>query len=373
MVSGNRRQTVLLLQGGGALGAFQAGVYEALEEARILPDWVVGTSIGAINGALIAGNPPRLRLARLREFWEAVSEQGWHARARDWPLPRQAQTLLGNLHVLSRGVPGFFSPRLEGAFGWDLPLPPERASYYDTTPLRLTLEALVDFDLLNAGATRLSVGAVRVRGGEGVYFDSGAQALGVEHIMASGALPPGFPPVRVDGDLYWDGGLSSNTPLEFVLEDNPRRDSLCFLATLWNPSGGEPGSLREVLAHAKDIQYASRARDLVAREQRLHELRHVINALAARLPEVLRDDPAVRALRAHGCASNYHLVRLQAPLHDHADHTRDIDFAAATVRARWQEGLNQARAAIARRPWARSLDADRGVFIHEMQDQGKAS
>ncbi len=359
------RQTVLLLQGGGALGAFQAGVFEALDGAGRQPDWVVGTSIGAINGALIAGNPPERRLERLREFWEAVSEQGWHARARDWPLPAQAQLLLGNLHVLSRGVPGFFAPRLEAAFGWDMPLPPERASYYDTTPLRRTLEALVDFDYLNGGPVRLSVGAVKVSGGELAYFDSRSRELGVDHIMASGALPPGFPPVRVDGELYWDGGLSSNTPLEHVLSDSPRRHSLCFLATLWNPSGDEPTSVRAVLARAKDIQYASRARDLVAREQRMHELRHVINALAGRLPKEVRDDPAVRALRAYGCPSSYHLVRLQAPVHDHDDHTKDIDFSAATVRARWQAGLAQARAAIAARPWARRQAADTGVFIHE--------
>src|SRR6201996_590552 len=227
-------QVVLVLQGGGALGSYQAGVYQALQEAGIEPDWIVGTSIGAINASLIAGNAPQNRLARLIEFWTGVQRtHGW-----DWRgvLPDFADKL-SYWTTLAHGIPGFFTPNPFAHAGDSYPLGADRAGYYSTAPLEATLAELVDFDLINQGNPRLTIGAAHVRTSQMTYFDSRRCKLDVKHIMASGALPPAFPAVRVDGELYWDGGILSNTPTEVVLDDDPRRDSLIFSVHLWNPVG----------------------------------------------------------------------------------------------------------------------------------------
>ena len=223
--SAGDRQVVLVLQGGGALGAYQMGVYEALHEAGIEPDWVIGTSIGAINAALIAGNPREQRLARLQQFWEQVELR--------WP-PAAALAALGMAHLLPNamtvlsGVPAFFRLNAQALRGVHAELGVEQASYYSTEPLRSTLLSLVDFARIGDGGTRMTVGAVNANTGAMRYFDSRELSLGIEHVMASGALPPAFPAVRIDGEPYWDGGIYSNTPIEAVLDDNPRRDSLIF-------------------------------------------------------------------------------------------------------------------------------------------------
>jgi NTE family protein len=232
-------QVALVLQGGGALGSYQAGVYQALQEAGTEPDWIVGTSIGAINASLIAGNAPQDRLARLIEFWSRVQ------RAPQWDL-RGLLSGFGDRWsywtTLTHGIPGFFTPNPLAHAGDFYPLGADYAGYYSTAPLEATLSELVDFNLINGGKPRLTVGAAHVRTSQMTYFDSSRCELDVKHIMASGALPPAFPAVRVNGELYWDGGILSNTPTEVVFDDNPRRDSLIFTVHLWNPLGTEPSA-----------------------------------------------------------------------------------------------------------------------------------
>jgi NTE family protein len=355
-------QAVLVLQGGGALGAYQVGVYQAMHEAGIEPRWVVGTSIGAINGALVAGNPPERRLKRLREFWDHVEQQvdiegplawlGWG-------------NVLANVTTVTRGIPGFFTPNPAALAGTQAQVGVESASYYDTAPLRDTLAALVDFDHLAEGHVRLTVGAVGVASGEMHYFDSRDRRLGVEHILASCALPPAFAAVRIDGEAFWDGGVYSNTPLEAVMDDKPRRDALIFAVNVWQPHGPEPGSIWQVMGRQKEIQYASRSDSHVARQQQIHRLRHVIREMQRCLPAGTRETPRVKALAAWGCATTMHVVRLLAPRLPGEDHTKDIDFTAAGVQARWQAGLKDARAMIERAPWDAPVDTLDGVVVHD--------
>jgi NTE family protein len=355
-------QIVLVLQGGGALGAYQAGVYQALMEAGIEPDWIIGTSIGAINAALIAGNAPRDRIARMRAFWDCVT----HPHALDPWLPG---ALLGNafanMNTLLRGVSGFFHLNPAAWWGPHIPLGVDRAGYYTTQPLAETLRRLVDFDLLQQGKVRLTTGAVNVRTSEMRYFDSRDMALGPAHIMASGALPPAFPAVAIDGEHYWDGGVYSNTPIEVVLDDNPRRNSLIFSVNLWQPAGPEPQTIWEVLARQKDIQYASRGRSHVARQEQIHRLRHVVRELAKRIPEAQRDDPMVKELASYGCGTVMHLVRLLSPRLDGEDHTKDIDFTAAGIASRWQAGHAHAQRVLTERPWLQAGDELQGIIVHE--------
>jgi NTE family protein len=352
---------VLDLQGGGALGAYQAGVYQALHEAGMEPHWVIGTSIGAINAALIAGNAPAQRLERLRSFWQSIRSPLPLGIGR--PAPGLA-TLLSNAATAACGVRGFFRPNPAAWLGPFAPVGAEAASFYDPSPLRTTLSDLVDFDRLPLGGTRLTVGAVNVGTGRMRYFDSRDEAVGIDHVMASGALPPAFPPVRIGDDWYWDGGIYSNTPIEAVLDDRPRRSCLIFTASVWQPSGPIPQSLAQVAARQKDLQYASRADSHIAKQKQIHRLRHVIRELARQLPAARRSDPAVRELTAWGCATTMHVVRLLSPPIDGEDQTKDIDFTPAGMQARWQAGHAATRAAIERAPWTAPVDPIEGVVEH---------
>ncbi|MFK4497107.1 NTE family protein [Bradyrhizobium japonicum] len=322
-------QVVLVLQGGGALGSYQAGVYQALHEAGIEPDWVIGTSIGAINGSLIAGNAPENRLARLKEFWKRMEQNPVWALGGAFP---DFSEKLAYLSTVTNGIPGFFRPNPLAHAGDSFPLGADHAGFYSTAPLEKTLSELVDFDLANRCAPRLTVGAAHVGTSEMRYFDSRDGELTVKHVMASGALPPAFPAVRIDGELYWDGGILSNTPTEAVFDDNPRRDSLIFSVHLWNSVGAEPTTMAEVLNRHKDVQYSSRIASQIVRQQQAHRLRHVINQLAARLPESERNDPAVRELMSYGCPTRMHVVRLLAPQLDRETHTKDIDSVRRALR-----------------------------------------
>ena len=255
---------MLLLQGGGALGSYQAGVYQALAEANIYPDWVAGISIGAVNSALIAGNPPEKRVERLREFWEAVSTSPLGLPY--FPslnIPDDSSHSLLNqtraLGILLFGAPNFFTPRVPPPTPWDAK-PADAVSFYDVAPLKATLERLVDFDRINAGDMRLSVGAVNVRTGNFVYFDTTTHRIGPAHIIASGSLPPGFPATEIDGEYYWDGGMVSNTPLQWVLDSRPRRDLLAFQIDLWSAQGELPHNLADADLRAKEIRFSSRTR-----------------------------------------------------------------------------------------------------------------
>jgi NTE family protein len=355
-------QTVLVLQGGGALGAYQAGVYQALHEAGLEPDWVIGTSIGAINAALIAGNAPSDRLAKLQAFWKRV-EYGLPANSlAALPGGAAASTLL----TMLTGLPAFFKPNPMALMGNAWPLGAEMAGHYSTAPLRQTLTELVDFDRINRRETRISVGAANVCTSQMHYFDSREREFRVEHVLASGALPPAFPAVRVDGELYWDGGILSNTPLEAIFDDNPRRDALIFSVHVWNPDGAEPKTLNQVLNRQKDVQFASRSRSQIARQKQIHKLRHVIANLSQRLPEAERASNEVAELASYGCLTQMHVVAMVAPTLPNEDHTKDIDFSGGGIRARWEAGYAQTQAAIAQAPWTAPADPLEGVILHRM-------
>jgi NTE family protein len=356
------RQTVLVFQGGGALGAYQAGVYQALHDAGIEPDWIIGTSIGAINAALIAGNAAKDRLPRLEDFWRRMQQSpGWGA-ASIWPAIADAQTYWT---TLLGGIPAFFKPNPLAFLGSHVPVGADRAGYYSTEPLRQTLFDLVDFPRLNQCIPRLTVGAAHVRTSGLRYFDTRDGTITIDHIMASGALPPAFPAIRIDGELYWDGGILSNTPTEAIFDDNPRRDSLIFAVHVWNPTGPEPDTMFDVLHRLKDIQYSSRVASHIARQRQVHRLRHVIGELVKHLPEEARRSPEVRELAGYGCQTRMHVVRLLAPRLDNENHTKDVDFTAASIGRRWEAGYLATRQSLEQRPWDREGDPLEGVVLHE--------
>jgi NTE family protein len=353
-------QVVLVFQGGGALGSYQAGVYQALHEASIEPDWVIGTSIGAINASLIAGNRRDDRIARLREFWQRVESHPWW----DFGGVSGFSDALSNWSTVVGGIPAFFEPNPMAHLGIHLPIGADQAGYYSTMPLEKTLTELVDFDRINRQAPRFTVGAAHVRTSEMRYFDSRTSEISVRHVLASGALPPAFPAIRIDGELYWDGGVLSNTPTEIVFDDNPRRDALIFAVHMWNPAGPEPVSMGEVLHRHKDIQYSSRISSHVVRQKQTHRLRHVISQLAARLSDEDRDSDAVRELAAFGCTTRMHIVQLLAPRLSHENHTKDIDFSRAGIRHRWEAGFEHTRHMLEKKPWQGEFDALEGVILH---------
>ncbi len=355
-------QIVLVLQGGGALGAYQAGVYEAMHEAGVEPDWVIGTSIGAINASLIAGNKPERRPAKLRAFWKRVEQDpALEAMGR---MPFFGASLT-NWATLTSGVANFFKPNPLAFFGQNVPLAADSAGYYSTEPLEATLNELVDFSLVANRAPRLTVGAANVRTAEMRYFDSRDTRLCARHVMASGALPPAFPAVRIEGELYWDGGILSNTPVEAVFDDKPRRNSLIFAVHVWNPDGPEPETIRQVMNRQKDIQYSSRTVTHIRRQKQIHRLRHIVAELAARLPQEERETPLVREMASYGCLTRMHVVRLLAPQLEGEDHTKDIDFSRAGIHARWEAGFSDARRVLADAPWRGEFDPLEGFYLHE--------
>ncbi len=355
-------QVVLVLQGGGALGAYQLGVYHALHDAGVEPDWVIGTSIGAINAALIAGNRPAERIDRLDDFWRRMQSASPVLGPLDW---LGLSALASNFATVTRGIPDFFVPNAGAWRGAMAPLGVEAAAYYSTAPLRATLAELVDWDYLCECRTRITVGAVNVCSGTMRYFDNRHERLGVDHVMASGALPPAFAAVRVDGQPYWDGGIYSNTPIEAVLDDKPRRDSLIFAVNVWHQSGAEPESIWQVMGRQKDIQYASRADSHIARQKQIHRLRHVIRELHRELPPAKRAEPMVQELLSWGCGTVMHVVRLVAPRLEGEDPTKDIDFTPAGVRARREAGYADTLRMIERAPWRHQPhDPIEGVIEH---------
>jgi len=270
--------------------------------------------------------------------------------------------------TILRGIPDFFEPNPGAFLGTHVPLGADAAGFYSTAPLERTLLELVDFSLVNKCSPRLTVGAAHVRTSAMRYFDSRDGEIGVKHIMASGALPPAFPAVRIDGELYWDGGILSNTPTEVVFDDNPRKDSLIFAVHLWNPAGAEPTTMAEVLNRHKDVQYSSRIMSHVARQQQAHRLRHIINQLGARLPESERNNPAVRELLGYGCQTRMHVVRLLAPQLDREAHTKDIDFSPRGIMKRWDAGYAHTEAVLQHAPWIGEFDPLSGVVLHEQME-----
>jgi len=339
-------QIALLLQGGGALGAYQAGVYEALSESGIHPDWVAGISIGAINAALIAGNSPEVRVDRLRAFWESVTSHPWALVGNSWAglpacgdLARELANQASAAFALAAGAWGFFTPR--SLPPWLAPSgAPEATSWYDTKPLKAKLEELVDFDRVNAGETRLSVGAVNVRTGNLTYFDTTTHMIGPAHVMGSGALPPGFPAVEIEGEHFWDGGMVSNTPLQWVLESEPQRDTLAFQVDLWSARGDLPRTIAEVTTRQKEIQFSSRTRASSDSFKYSQGIRGALTHLLDELPAHLKQSAEAEMLR--GVASNkvYNLIQLIYRSERYEGASKDFDFSARSMQQHWRAGYH---------------------------------
>ncbi|WP_266159459.1 patatin-like phospholipase family protein [Dyella silvatica] len=338
----------LVLQGGGALGAYQAGVFEGLHEADIPLGWIAGISIGALNAAIIAGNAFE------------------HALFNGSEATRTALSFLQASSAAIQGQSGFFHPRFPIPMPW-LEGPSAANSWYDMSPLKATLERFCDFDRINAGETRVSVGAVNVATGNFSYFDNTRIALRAEHFMASGALPPAFAPVEIDGEFFWDGGIVSNTPLQEVLRASPRRDTLVFQVDLWSARGSIPNNLANVAERTKDIQYSSRTRFVTDALQGEQRYRTVLRKVLERVPEALRkDDPWFNLAAELSCGKRYnvqHLIyRQQKFEHDY----KDYQFGSSTMNKHWAEGLSDIRRTLANRSWLELPDSDAGFITHDI-------
>jgi NTE family protein len=370
----NYETVALMLQGGGALGAYQAGVFQGLYEAGIEPNWLAGISIGALNTAIIAGNPPGKRVERLLEFWETICQPAFgpplpafieHALFNSSDALRKAFTATQAMSAIVEGQKGFFVPR----FPPPLPTvsgPPQTASYYDTAPLKATLEALCDFDRINSGETRVSVGAVNCGTGNFVYFDNTHTTLRPEHFMASGALPPGFAAVEIDGQYYWDGGLMSNTPLYEVIQSTPRRDTLAFQVDLWSAIGPVPDNLTDVQGRMKDIQYSSRTRLVTDMLQRSQRFRHVLREVLERVPSDQRDDKWCKLADDLACSKRYNVIHLIYRHKEYEGQYKDFQFGLSTMREHWQSGLDDIRRSLEHPDWLDMPDNDAGFVTHDI-------
>jgi NTE family protein len=353
----------LVLQGGGALGSYQAGVYEALASSEYLPDWVAGISIGAINAAIIAGNTPENRVKRLRAFWNEITTHTslWPSALVGSPAVWQRQT--SALITLMFGRPGFYTPRT--LLDWFSP--GDLVSYYDTSVLKGTLERLVDFDRINhAKDMRLSVGAVNVRTGQFSYFDSASMAIRPEHVMASGALPPGFPPVEIDGEHYWDGGLFSNTPLEYVLDYSPRRSRLTFQVDVFQAQGRLPTNLDEVSEREKDIRYSSRTQICSKAFRDKHDVRHAINELHKLLPPDLASTAQAKRLYEHGCVTEMDIVQLVYRQAEPQGASKDYQFSRSSMERLWREGTSAAQTVLHASPRLAPKPQELGVRVFDV-------
>jgi len=429
----------LLLQGGGALGAYQAGVYQALSEARLDPDWVAGISIGAINSALIAGNPPDARVERLRKFWELVTmtppwagagqlataamngpmrglmdqataaaasiaatslavvsskpltehadnlREVWKQIATNaissWPsdlalfaargdVARELANQMSAALAMARGAPGFFAPRLP--VPWlQPPGSHEATSYYDSAQLKTTLERLVDFDRINAGAMRFSVGAVNVGTGNFVYFDNRTHTIGPEHVMASGALPPGFPAIEIEGEHYWDGGLVSNTPLQWVLESEPRQDTLAFQVDLWSARGAFPRNMAEVMTRQKEIQYSSRTRANSDRFKYTQRIRNALSDLLQKLPEELKHSPEFGVLSPVADHKAYNLVQLIYRSKQYEGDSKDYEFSRLSMEDHWRAGYHDTVRTLRYPEVLARPQNHEGVFTFDLAQDGR--
>ncbi|MBN9580398.1 MAG: patatin-like phospholipase family protein [Afipia sp.] len=370
-------QRVLVLQGGGALGSYQAGAYQALCHHNFEPAWVAGISIGAINAAIIAGNSRETRVARLREFWEMVSS----ASPMPWaPLVQsdQARAVFNETSaamIATFGVPGFFRPRFPPATVWPAGSP-QAQSYYDTSPLRATLERLVDFDRINAVKTRLSVGAVSVTSGNFRYFDNAEfrrlnKKIGPEHIMASGALPPGFPPIEIEGEHYWDGGVASNTPLDYVLDAETRRDLLIFQIDLFSAHGPLPQTLVEAAEREKDIRYSSRTRLNTDKARKIHEIRKAMRDLIAKLPDDLKNDPLAATVSKAAEENTVSIVHLIYRSKTHETSSKDYDFSRLGMVEHWTAGERDVHQSMRHPEWLDRPQSDQTLVTYDLSQEGE--
>jgi NTE family protein len=350
-----KAQRVLVLQGGGALGSYQAGAYQALCDHDFEPEWIAGISIGAINAAIIAGNAREKRVERLKEFWEMVSAPvPWNPvtksdRARSYFNETSAAL------IATFGVPGFFTPRFPPAPLWPQGSP-QSQSYYDTAPLRATLERLVDFDRINDLKTRLSIGAVSVTSGNFRYFDNFefkklGKKIGPEHIMASGALPPGFPSIVIEGEHFWDGGIASNTPLDYVLDEGVRRDLLIFQVDLFSARGPLPVSLLEAAEREKDIRFSSRTRMNTDKNRQIHNARRALRDLMGKLPDYLKNDPSVEILCRAAKENTVTVVHLIYRSKNYESSSKDYDFSHIGMVEHWGAGERDVHVSMRHKDW----------------------
>jgi NTE family protein len=369
-------EVALVLQGGGALGSYQAGVVESLVEAHIEPNWIAGVSIGALNTAIIAGNAPENRVEALHGFWNAICRpRDWIANVGAWTLPyaglnelvRKCASNWAAARALAEGQPGFFVPRFPLPLAGLDRLDPARVSYYDTTALKATLLKYADFDRINDGPIRVSVGAVNVRTGNLVYFDNTRIRLVPEHFMASGALPPGFPAIEIDGEYYWDGGLVSNTPLTEILAEAEHKISLIFQVDLWSSRGKTPADFLDISERTKDIQYSSRTRaitDLLADRQKHARL---LKEVLKHVPEsVAKTDPIFRIAEAAADSSSINVVHLIYKNKPYEGNSKDYEFSVDTMREHWQTGLEDCRNSLAHRDWFDIPSREHGFVTHDV-------
>jgi NTE family protein len=367
-------QRVLVLQGGGALGSYQAGAYQALCRHDFEPDWIAGISIGAINAAIIAGNPRETRVERLKEFWNMVSAPvPWN------PVTKsdRARSLFNETSaalIATFGVPGFFTPRLPPAALWPSGNP-QSQSYYDTTPLRKTLERLVDFDRINDLKTRLSVGAVSVTTGNFKYFDNFefkrlGKKIGPEHIMASGALPPGFPSILIDGEHFWDGGIASNTPLDYVLDAEINNDLLIFQVDLFSARGPLPLSLMEAAEREKDIRFSSRTRMNTDKNKQIHNARMALRDLIGKLPDYLKNDPSVELLRKAAKESTVTVVHLIYRSKNYESSSKDYDFSHVGMVEHWSAGERDVHLSMRHEDWLERPQSGETMVTYDLTGDG---
>jgi NTE family protein len=372
-----RAKPVLVLQGGGALGSYQAGAYQALCHHDFEPEWIAGISIGAINAAIIAGNPREKRVTRLKEFWEMVSAPvPWNPvtkseRARSYFNETSAAL------IATFGVPGFFTPRFPPAPLWPHGSP-QSQSYYDTAPLRTTLEHLVDFDRINDLQTRLSVGAVSVTSGNFRYFDNFefkklGKKIGPEHIMASGALPPGFPSIEIEGEHYWDGGIASNTPLDYVLDEETKKDLLIFQVDLFSARGPLPASLLEAAEREKDIRYSSRTRMNTDKNKQIHNARKALRELITKLPDDLQNDPSVELLREAAKENTVTVVHLIYRSKNYESSSKDYDFSHVGMVEHWGAGVRDVHLSMRHEDWLERPQSDETMVTYDLTGDGTAT
>jgi len=365
---------VLVLQGGGALGSYQAGAYQALCHHDFEPEWIAGISIGAINAAIIAGNPREKRIDRLKEFWEMVSSPvPWNPVTksdRGRSLFNETSAAL----IATFGVPGFFTPRIPPAPLWPQGTP-QSQSYYDTAPLKKTLERLVDFDMINDLKTRLSVGAVSVTTGNFKYFDNFefrklGKKIGPEHIMASGALPPGFPSIVIDGEHFWDGGIATNTPLDFVLDAEITRDLLIFQVDLFSARGPLPGSLLEAAEREKDIRFSSRTRMNTDKNKQIHNARKALRELIGKLPDYLKNDPSVEILRDAAKESTVTVVHLIYRSKNYESSSKDYDFSHVGMVEHWGAGVRDVHLSMRHEDWLERPQSGETMMTYDLTGDG---
>lgn len=366
-------RSAFLFQGGGALGAFQVGVYEALHNGGYKLDWVCGISIGAIHAAIIAGNKPENRIEKLKQFWQIISPQPLATVWDNWLEWLDMRRFYNQMYAQSTlffGQPGFFQPQLINPH-FILNGSPEQLSFYDTSALRDTLHELVDFKILNNGETRLTLSAVRLSDGAQVLFDNHQQTIKAEHIMASGALPPGFPAIKIGHDYYWDGGIVNNTPLEVVLNDLPRRSTLCFMIQLFDPEGKMPTNMDDVFLKQKDIAYASNYKRVIKSFCEAHDLRHALTELYDLLPEERKVIPRAREIRSMGCKTVMTLVRFHRHELETDLSSKDYAFSPVAIAEGIRMGYEQGSKAVSQAPWLAPVPDTVGVVLYDMSPRNR--